>query len=116
LINVSLRNLFGTGRAAAIKWNKYDRKSQELDLKYLEPWFLGYPFNINLNLYQRIQDSTYVQRRLEGALEYLATEDISGSVSISSETVVPTVRVKPVFTVYNSSYITTGLNLKNRYS
>jgi outer membrane protein assembly factor BamA len=112
LINVSLRNLFGTGRAAAIKWNKYDRKSQELDLKYLEPWFLGYPFNINLNLYQRIQDSTYVQRRLEGALEYLATEDISGSVSISSETVVPTIRVKPVFTVYNSSYITTGLNLK----
>lgn len=112
LINVSLRNLFGTGRAAAIKWNKYDRKSQELDLKYLEPWFLGYPFNINLNLYQRIQDSTYVQRRLEGALEYLATEDISGSVSISSETVVPTIRVKPVFTIYNSSYITTGLNLK----
>ncbi len=112
LINISLRNLFGTGRAAAIKWNKYDRKSQELDLKYLEPWFLGYPFNINLNLYQRIQDSTYVQRRLEGAIEYLATEDISGSVSISSETVVPTIRVKPVFTVYNSSYITTGFNLK----
>ena len=112
LINISLRNLFGTGRAAAIKWNKYDRKSQELDLKYLEPWFLGYPFNINLNLYQRIQDSTYVQRRLEGAIEYLATEDISGSVSISSETVVPTIRVKPIFTVYNSSYITTGFNLK----
>ncbi|MBK7228202.1 MAG: BamA/TamA family outer membrane protein [Ignavibacteriales bacterium] len=112
LINISLRNLFGTGRAAAIKWNKYDRKSQELDLKYLEPWFLGYPFNINLNLYQRIQDSTYVQRRLEGAIEYLATEDISGSVLISSETVVPTIRVKPIFTVYNSSYITTGLNLK----
>ncbi|MFZ1279269.1 MAG: BamA/TamA family outer membrane protein [Ignavibacteriaceae bacterium] len=112
LINISLRNLFGTGRAAAIKWNKYDRKSQELDLKYLEPWFLGYPFNINLNLYQRIQDSTYVQRRVEGAIEYLATEDISGSVSISSETVVPTIRVKPVFTVYNSSYITTGFNLK----
>lgn len=112
LINVSLRNLFGTGRAASIKWNKFDRKSQELDLKYLEPWFLGYPFNINLNLYQRIQDSTYVQRKIEGALEYLATEDISGSVSISSETVVPTNRIKPVFTVYNSSYITTGINLK----
>jgi outer membrane protein assembly factor BamA len=112
LVNVSLRNLFGTGRAAAIKWNKYNRKSQELDLKYLEPWFLSYPLNINLNLYQRIQDSTYVQRKLEGALEYLATEDISGSVSISSESVVPTVRVNPVFTVYNSSYITTGVNLK----
>ena len=59
-----------------------------------------------------MQDTTYVQRKLEGALEYLATEDISGSVTISSETVVPTVRTIPVFTVYNSSYITTGLNLK----
>ena len=112
LINISLRNLFGTGRAAAIKWNKYNRNSQELDLKYLEPWFLGFPVNINLSLYQRVQDTTYVQRKLEGALEYLATEDISGSVSIASETVVPTVRTIPVFTVYNSSYITTGVNLK----
>ena len=112
LVNISLRNLFGTGRAAAIKWNKYSRDSQELDLKYLEPWLLGFPVNINLSLYQRVQDTTYVQRKLEGALEYLATEDISGSVTISSETVVPTIRTIPVFTVYNSSYITTGLNLK----
>jgi outer membrane protein assembly factor BamA len=112
LVNISLRNLFGTGRAAAIKWNKYNRNSQELDLKYLEPWFLGFPVNISLSLNQRVQDTTYVQRKLEGALEYLATEDISGSVTIATETVVPTVRIIPVFTVYNSSYITTGLNLK----
>lgn len=112
LVNISLRNLFGTGRAAAIKWNKYNRNSQELDLKYLEPWFLSFPLNINLGLYQRIQDTTYVQRKLEGSLEYLATEDISASVIIASESVVPTVRVVPVFTVYSSSYITTGANLK----
>jgi outer membrane protein insertion porin family len=112
LVNISLRNLFGTGRAAAIKWNKYDRNSQELDLRYLEPWFLSFPININLGLYQRVQDTTYVQRKFEGSLEYLATEDISASLIIASETVVPTVRGIPVFTVYNSSYITTGANLK----
>jgi outer membrane protein insertion porin family len=112
LVNISLRNLFGTGRAAAIKWNKYNRNSQELDLKYLEPWFLSFPLNINLGLYQRVQDTTYVQRKLEGSLEYLATEDISASVIIASESVVPTVRTVPVFTVYSSSYITTGANLK----
>lgn len=112
LVNISLRNLFGTGRAASIRWNKYNRDSQELDLKYLEPWFLSFPLNINLGLYQRVQDTTYVQRKFEGSLEYLATEDISASVLIASESVVPTVRVIPVFTVYNSSYITTGANLK----
>jgi outer membrane protein insertion porin family len=112
LVNISLRNLFGTGRAASIRWNKYNRNSQELDLRYLEPWFLSFPVNINLELYQRIQDTTYVQRRFEGSLEYLATEDISASLIFASETVVPTVRSIPVFTVYNSSYITTGVNLK----
>jgi len=112
LVNISLRNLFGTGRAASIRWNKYDRNSQELDLRYLEPWFLSFPLNINVGLYQRVQDTTYVQRKFEGSLEYLATEDISASLILASETVIPTVRTTPVFTVYNSSYITTGANLK----
>ena len=112
LVNISLRNLFGTGRAASIKWNKYNRNSQELDLRYLEPWLFSFPLNVNLGLYQRIQDTTYVQRKIEGSLDYLATEDISAGVMFASETVVPTVRANPVFTVYNSSYITTGANLK----
>ncbi|MCU0343325.1 MAG: BamA/TamA family outer membrane protein [Ignavibacterium sp.] len=112
LVNISLRNLFGTGRAASIKWNKYDRNSQELDLRYLEPWFLSFPLNINLGLYQRIQDTTYVQQKFGGSLEYLATEDISAAVLFATESIVPTVRSIPVFTVYNSSSITTGANLK----
>jgi outer membrane protein insertion porin family len=112
LVNVTLRNIFGTGRAAAVKWQKLTRVSQELDLKYLEPWLLGYPFNINAELFQRIQDTTYVQRRISGSLEYLATEDISASAFISTEDVIPTERQVPVFTVYNSSTLTTGLSLK----
>lgn len=112
LVNVTLRNIFGTGRAASVKWQKLNRESQELDLKYLEPWLLGYPFNVNLGLYQRIQDTTYVQRRYGGSLEYLATEDISASGTLLFEEVIPTVRVVPVFTVYNSSTLTTGLDLK----
>lgn len=112
LVNISLRNLFGTGRAASLKWNKFDRNSQELDIKYLEPWLLSFPLNINAGLYQRIQDSTYVQRKIEGSIEYLATEDISAGLIIGTESVVPTVRTIPVFTVFNSTYLTTGANLK----
>lgn len=112
LINISLRNLFGTGRAAAFRWNKFYRNSQELELKYLEPWLLNFPFNISLNLYQRIQDTTYVQRKFNSEIEYLATEDISASLVLGTESVIPTEREIPVFTVFNSSTITTGLNLK----
>jgi outer membrane protein insertion porin family len=112
LVNVTLRNIFGTGRAAAIRWQKPTRSNQELELKYLEPWLFGFPFNLNAELFQRIQDSTYVQRRLGGALEFLATEDISASAFISTEEIIPTERQIPVFTVYNSSALTTGLGLR----
>lgn len=112
LVNVVLRNIFGTGRAASVRWQKLDRETQELELKYLEPWLFSYPFNINAELFQRIQDTTYVHRRFGGGIEYLATEDISAAAFVSSEEVIPTERDIPVFTVYNSSAITTGLTLK----
>ncbi|MBT8377848.1 MAG: BamA/TamA family outer membrane protein [Ignavibacteria bacterium] len=112
LVNVTLRNIFGTGRAAAVRWQKLTRESQELEVKYLEPWLFSFPFNLNAELYQRIQDTTYVQRRIGGALEFLATEDISASAFLSTEEVIPTEREAPVFTVYNSSTLTTGLSLK----
>ena len=112
MVNVTLRNIFGTGRAAAISWEKLTRISQELQLKYLEPWLFGYPFNLNAELFQRIQDSSYVQRIIGGGIEYLATEDFSATAFISAEHVIPAAREIPVFTTFNSSSITTGVGLK----
>jgi len=112
LVNITLRNIFGTGRAAAISWQKLTRVSQELQLKYLEPWLFGYPFNLNAELFQRIQDSSYVQRIIGGGIEYLATEDFSATAFISVEQVIPSLREIPVFTAYNSSSVTTGVGLK----
>lgn len=112
LINVSLRNLFGTGRAAAIRWQKLDRNSQELELKYLEPWIFGFPFNISAGFNQRKQDTVYVQRKFEGTIEFLATEAISASLQIGTEYIIPTENLENVFTVYNSNSFSTGINLK----
>lgn len=112
LVNISLRNLFGTGRAAAIRWQQLDRYSQEIELKYLEPYFFNFPFNLNGRVHQRKQDTTYVQRLFEGSVEYLATEDITASVNFATESVIPTETVIPRFTVFNSTSITTGLALK----
>lgn len=112
LVNVSLRNLFGSGRAAAFHWQQFNRFSQDIEIKYLEPWLLGYPFNINGTLYQRKQDTTYVQRKLEGSLEYLATEDISAAVLIGTESIVPSQNANNYTRIFNSSILTTGVNLK----
>jgi len=111
-INLGLGNIFGTGRNLGFKWQQEDRASQELNINYLEPWLFGYPFNVSFEFFQRKQDSTYVQRNIRADLEYLATQDISASFILSSESTIPTERLLPVFTVYNSTSITTGLNLK----
>ncbi len=111
LVNISLRNIFGTGRAAAIRWQQYDIYSQDLEIKYLEPWLFSYPFNFTASLFQRKQDSTYVQRKIEGSLEYLATENISASVFLSTEAVIPTENGSTLFTVFNSTSVTTGVNI-----
>ncbi len=112
LVNISLQNLFGTGRAASIKWQQYNQYSQDLELKYLEPWIFNYPFNFVGSMVQRKQDSSYVQRTFQGTLEYLATDNISASVFVSSESVIPTQLTSQAFTVYNSNAVTTGLNFK----
>ncbi len=110
-VNISLRNIFGTERSAAIRWQQEDRFSQELELKYIEPWLIGYPFNLGLNLFQRKQDTSYVQRHIQGSLEFLATEEITASLLVASESTIPTENEFSTFTVYNSSILSTGINL-----
>ncbi len=111
-VNISLRNILGTGRAAGLKWQKENSVSQELELKYLEPWLFNFPFNLNLYLYQRKQDSTYVKRRYGGTLEYLATKNISASLIAENETVIPAINITEVS---NSNSINTGLMFKLDY-
>jgi outer membrane protein assembly factor BamA len=111
-VNINLRNLFGTGRAAFFKWQQENQSSQELELRYLEPWLFGFPFNIEAGLFQRKQDSTYVQRNVDAKLEYIATPEISASIIVNSQSTIPTVRSSNVFTVYNSSSFSSGVNLK----
>ena len=112
LIDVSLRNLFGTGRGFWFKWERENRESQNLELKYLEPWALSFPINVQFDFHQRQQDTTYVSRKVGGELEYLATETISAGISIESASVIPTINSSGVMYVSNSSLLTAGVNVK----
>jgi len=111
-ININMRNLFGTGRAALIKWQQENRNSQELELRYLEPWIFNFPFNVDVSLFQRKQDSIYVQRNIEAHMEYLANEDFSAALILNSQATIPTERLNGAFSVYNSTSLTTGFNIK----
>lgn len=112
LVNVSLRNLFGTGRAAAFRWQKIDRLSQELELKYYEPWVFDFPFHVNFGLFQKKQDSSYVQRKYSFALDYTATSDITVSGTLDYEKVIPSLNDYGFVPVYNATSISSGITLK----
>lgn len=112
LVNVSLRNLFGTGRAAAFHWQKIDRLSQELELKYFEPWIFNFPFHVNFGLFQKKQDSSYVQRKYSFALDYTATSDITISGTLDYEKVIPSLNDYGFISVYDATSISTGITLK----
>lgn len=113
-VNIGLRNLFGTGRGFSIKWHQENSLSQELELKYLEPWIFNQPFNLNVQFFQRKQDSSYVRRIIGGDIEFLATENISASFIFESESIIPTISVSSVIFPKSSS-INTGLELKLDY-
>jgi outer membrane protein insertion porin family len=111
-VNINLRNLFGSGRTALFSWQQINQLSQQLQLRYLEPWLFGYPFNIEVGLLQLKQDSSYVQRTFDAKLEFLATQEISASFLLSSESTIPGILNSNTFTVFNSSELTTGVNIK----
>ncbi|MCZ7557723.1 MAG: BamA/TamA family outer membrane protein [Bacteroidia bacterium] len=76
LVNVSFRNIFGTGRRMDARWERTTQSISELEIRYLEPWLLGLPLNIQAGLFQRQQDSSYVRRSVDASVTLLAGRDV----------------------------------------
>ena len=92
LINISLRNLFGTGRKLSARWYQETASSQETELHYFEPWIASYPVNAQLGFFQRKQDSTFVRMQYDIATDLMITEEFSVGISFSQNSVYPTER------------------------
>ncbi|MGB2868848.1 MAG: POTRA domain-containing protein [Bacteroidota bacterium] len=89
LVNLSLRNLLGTGRKISTRWYRENQSSQEIELHYFEPWVADYPVNVQLGFLQRKQDSLYVRTRYDVGAELMITEDLAAGATYSKTTVVP---------------------------
>lgn len=110
LASVSMRNLFGTGRKLSFRWQREDRFSQELGLRYLEPWIFGFPANLGGGFFQRQQDTTYVRRMLDLKGELMLTDEISIGLLFGSESVIPS--DSTATRVFRSSTISVGGELQ----
>jgi outer membrane protein assembly factor BamA len=89
LVAVGMRNLFGTGRKFSLRWQREDRSTQDLGVRYTEPWIFGAPVNLSGGFFQRQQDTAYVRRLLDGKAEVLVSDRLSLGLLLSSETIIP---------------------------
>ncbi len=110
LIDLSLRDISGTGRNATLHYDRTTASTQTLEVTYLEPWLFGYPINFNGGFAQTQQDSTYTQTTALGNLSLALTQDIRIIGTLSYERVIPSDEDSSVFTTYDSRTITTGLS------
>ncbi len=111
LVNLSLRNLFGTGRKLEARFKKEIKTTQELELKYLEPWLLGYPANVNLSFFQRIEDSSFIKRDFGTKIDAMLSKKFTLSALFSFERVIPSL-TENIFSVFDSRVLAAGIELR----
>lgn len=112
LINLSFRNIFGTGRRIDAKWQKPLKSTQELEFKYGEPYFMGLPLNLNFGFMQRIQDTSYTQRKIDFKGDFLFTDKFTASIIGGYDRVIPTDDSTRTFVTYDSRILYAGFELK----
>jgi outer membrane protein assembly factor BamA len=89
MIDISLGNLLGTGRALEAHWQKRDQKTQDIKLSFWEPWIAGVPVSAGVAFSQLIQDTTYVQRDLQLNTVMPLLENLSITAQLASQSITP---------------------------
>ncbi|HEX9615292.1 MAG TPA: POTRA domain-containing protein [Bacteroidota bacterium] len=101
LADVQFRNLFGTGRRLSIHWMRESQATQELALRYFEPWVGSLPVNIEGGFFQRKQDSAYVRRTFDVTVTLTLAGNLTGGLTGSQTEILPS--EPPVGSVVRSS-------------
>lgn len=112
LVNLSFRNIFGTGRRLDARWQQEVRATQELEFRYTEPYIFSLPVNVGAGFLQRIQDTTYTKRNLDIRSELFITDYFSGSLLAGYERVIPSTDSNIVAIVSDSRTLYTGVELR----
>ncbi len=113
-VNILLKNLFGSGRKLQIEWSKPGKETQDVKLKYMEPWLFNMPLNATFDFEQLKQDSTFSKLFLGAKLSYQLTQRFAVTFLISKETVnsIGNPELDATVGVLNNSTFITGFGLE----
>ncbi len=107
LAALTMKNIFGTGRKVAARWQRETSSTQELEFSYTEPWFLAIPLDLSVGYYQRKQDSLYVKSVMSARGDYNLTDELTLAGTVNAESIYPSAGLAQ-FTVYESSSLFLG--------
>jgi outer membrane protein assembly factor BamA len=111
LVNLSFRNLFGTARRLDARWQQETKSTQELELKYSEPYFFGLPLNLSAGFTQRIQDTSYTHRKFDFKGDILLTNKFTLGLSAGIDRVIPPDSAV-AFTIADSRVLYAGTEIR----
>ena len=111
MINVSMGNLFGTGRKFHAMWQQETKLTQQLEMGYSEPYIFSLPVNAEFDFAQRQQDSTSVTRNFGVSGIILFSDYFNANVSVSTMSTTPLLDSANNYYVYESSVLNLGLGV-----
>ena len=98
----SMRNLFGTGRKAIVRWQREDQLTQQLEVNYNEPWVAGLPVNAGLDLSSENKTQRILRLPFDVRADINFTTE-SQSATLSQESVVPSADLT-YFSVFKAAF------------
>ncbi|NIR49676.1 BamA/TamA family outer membrane protein [candidate division KSB1 bacterium] len=111
LVDISFRNLLGTGRQIEVHWERRSEQTQELQFRYVEPWVAGFPIHVGISFEQLIQDTSYVQRDLGLDFRWRFNENLAFISEVSKRDVSPDSLGRLKFGIPRSSSINLAVGL-----
>jgi outer membrane protein assembly factor BamA len=88
-LDVEFGDIVGTGRAFGLRWNRKDRWSNELALRYLEPYALGSLFDFIAEASQADQDTLFIKTSFTAGLRREFQSGLTAGVGVGLERTVP---------------------------
>ncbi len=116
-INITLKNLFGTGRRFDVRWHSETKETQEFELRYFEPHIFNFLAGAEFSFHQRKQDSIYVLRRpkLNFEIELTGSEKVSEIFKIflhlSQTSIIPTATEVINYQIFESKTLNIGAGI-----
>ncbi len=111
MIDISMKNLFGTGRKFRASWHQETKLTQQIEIGYSEPYVFGYPINAEIDFSQRQQDTTSVTRNLALNGVFMLGDYFTANFSVGNLSTTPLLNADDNYFVYESSVLNLGAGI-----